>query len=359
MLKIRSFLVVFSATLAVAGCPLPSTAPMWFSPEASVLTLAGNGKAGYVDGHGDKALFSENLSLAVSASGDLYVADSGNHRIRKLSPDGLVTTLAGSGEIGDRDGAGTAAEFSALGRIAIAPSGDLYVEDGFSIRKVTSDGVVTTLVASGGLGVVGGHDENPAAQFVGSPVGVDPNGNVIVMATSAIGGASQRLLKVSPSGAITVWRDFPPSDRKGNGVKGAAVAADGAVYLAKVSPSFLWFQQQSTIVRITPSGGEEVIAGGGQGFTDGNGSGAQFSWGLGDIAADPGGNIYVADYGNHRIRRVSPTGEVRTIAGSGDYRRSDGNVRESGILLIHDVAADHGGNVYCSEFSTIRKVSTN
>ena len=358
MRKICSFPVVIGATLAIAGCPLPSSAPMWASPDAKVSTLAGNAKAGFADGQGDKAQFSEYLTLAVSASGDIYVADTANRRIRKVSPDGVVTTLAGSGDVGDKDGAGTSAEFSAPGRMALSPSGDLYLEDAFSIRKVTPDGIVSTLVASGSLGAVSGHGGNSAAQFMGAPVGVDPHGNVIVLAESAIGGATRRLLKVSPSGGITVWRDLPPSDPKGNGIRSVAVAADGTVYLAKVSPSFLWFQQ-SAIVRIAPSGGEEVVAGGGQGFADGNGSSAQFSWGLGDIAMDPSGNIYVADYGNHRIRRVTPSGEVRTIAGSGDYQRLDGNARDTGISHIHNVAADGRGNVYFSEFSTIRKVSLN
>ena len=320
--------------------------------------LAGKGEAGFADGQGSEAQFSENLALAVSVSGDIYVADSGNHRIRKVSPDGVVTTVAGSGQVGERDGVGTTAEFSGLGRIALSPTGDLYVEDGLSIRKVTPDGIVSTLVASGDLGVVSGPNGHPVAQFMGAPVGVEPGGNVVVLAKSAIGGASQRILKVSPSGDVTVWRDLPPSDPKGNGIRGAAVAADGTVYLAKVSPSFLWFQQ-SSIVRITSSGKEEVVAGGGQGFADGLGTSARFSWGLGDIATDPSGNLYVADYGNHRIRRVTPNGEVRTVAGSGGYQRVDGNVRDTGISFMHDVAADGRGNVYFSEFSIIRRVSLN
>lgn len=347
-------LVIVGSALWLTGCPAPSSAPVWFSSSSHVTTIAGNEGKGYVDGPFKHAKFSEHLALAMSTAGDLFVVDQDNYCIRQLSSNGEVATFAG-GKRGTRDGKGPAAEFSRPHSIVLSANGELYVGDEDSIRKVTPDGIVSTFAASNSFEVAFRDESDTHGLFSVSPIGVSTSGDVYALARSRNMTAAPKLFKVSPTGEITPWRRFPTSDWRWNGGKRAVVAPDGTLYLALVQSAFLW-SVQSVIVRISPSGEERLLAGSNEGFADGSGPGSRFSLGV-NLAMDRLGNVYVADNGNHRIRKVSPSGGVSTLAGSGDYHQTDGAAQQAGILAISDLAVDEQENVYFSEYSSIRRVS--
>lgn len=149
------------------------------TPGGMVSTLAGSGTAGFADGSGTAASFSSPTGLAIDGNGNIYVADAGNHRIRKISTSGTVTTIAGNGTAGNTDGTGTAATFVSPSGIAVDAAGMLYVTNSNSVRKVTSSGVVTTIAGSStgsyadGTGTAAGFS-NPRG------IAVDGNGNIYV-----------------------------------------------------------------------------------------------------------------------------------------------------------------------------------
>jgi len=146
-------LIALSALSALVAAPLGAAPPLTFSHLAGA-----QGGAGSEDGMGTAASFLNPGSLALDGSGNVYVADSGNRKIRKIAPGGFVTTLAGSGSSGTTDGPGTAASFSFPASVAVDASGNVYVADatGRKIRKVTAGGAVTTLAGSGSQGSAGG-----------------------------------------------------------------------------------------------------------------------------------------------------------------------------------------------------------
>lgn len=285
-----------------------------------VTTLAGSDNAGLVDGIGTAASFANPWGLAVASDGMLYVADQYDFAIRKITPAGVVTTFAGSTTTGSADGTGSAAQFNYPCGVTVASDGTVYVADtyNFKIRKITPAGVVTTLAGSAAWGLADGT--GTAAQFY-YPVGiaVASDGTVYV---SDVG--SGKIRKITPEGVVTTFAGNGTSgyaDGTGTAAQfnypyGLAIASDGTLYVADSG--------NYRIRKITPQGVVTTFAGSGTaGYADGTGTDAQLNQPYGiTIASD--GMIYVADTNNNIIRKITPAGVVTTLAGSGTSGHADG-----------------------------------
>ena len=323
------------------------------APGGFVTTLAGSGSSGTTDGPGTAASFSFPASVAVDASGNVYVADATGRKVRKVTAGGAVTTLAGSGSQGSADGLGTAASFVFPVGVAVDGAGNVLVADagGYKIRKVTPAGLVTTLAGSGTAGSVDGTGS--AASFLEPyAVAVDAAGNAYVADSF-----NNKVRKVTPAGVVTTVAGSGAS----GSVDGAATAAtfniprgvavDGAtLYVAD------WGGQK---IRKVAAGIVTTLAGSGRsGFADGPGTAAAFYFPSG-VAVDAGGNVYVADSWNHDVRKVSAGGAVTTLAGSGSNGSADGTGSVASFFEPAGVAADGFGNVYVADTlnQRIRKVA--
>jgi sugar lactone lactonase YvrE len=326
------------------------------TPDGMVLTVAGMAfSAGSIDGTNSTARFRSPYGVAVDGTGNVYVADSGNATIRKVTPAGVVTTLAGlAGNSGSADGTNSAARFSFPYSLAANSSGDLYVVDANTIRKVTSAGVVTTFAGSVTNGSVDGT--GGAAQF-NSPSGVALDSSDNVYVTDSY---NNTLRRITPNGVVTTVAGLAGGGYgSADGIgplasfdNPAAVAADpmGNVYVAD--------QYNDTIRKITAGGVVSTLAGlvYYRGNADGTNSDARFDSPYG-IAADRAGNVYVADTYNNAIRKVTPAGVVTTLAG-GTYGSADGTNSEAQFNNPYAVAADNAGFVYVADTynDTIRKI---
>jgi hypothetical protein len=333
------------------------------TPGGVVTTLAGlAGSQGSVDGTGSAARFYQPMGVAVDSAGNVYVADSGNNTIREVTPGGVVTTLAGSSvSYGSADGTGCAALFNWPGGVAVDSAGNVYVAEdsgNSTIRKVTPGGVVTTLAGQpGGSGSADGTGS--AAQFDGPEgVAVDSAGNVYVADTG-----NDTIRKVTPGGVVTTLAGFAGSPGSADGTASAArfyypagVALDSAgnVYVADTG--------NDTIRKVTPGGVVTTLAGlaGSSGSADGTGNAARFYHPEG-VAVDSAGNVYVADTGNDTIRKVTPGGVVTTLAGlAGSSGSADGTGSAARFNYPGGIALDSASNVYVGDYhnNTIRKVTS-
>jgi hypothetical protein len=328
------------------------------TPFRVVRTLAGlAGSQGSDDGTNSAARFDEPSGVAVDGAGNVYVADTFNYIIRKITPGGMVTTLAGTaGFSGSADGTGTSSYFDDPSSVAVDGSGNVYVADSVNntIRKITSGGVVTT--AAGLTTSVGSADGTNSAARFNNPgdVAVDASGNVYVADT---GNATIR--KITPSGVVTTLaglaRSGGSADGTGNSARfnmpyGVAVDGAGNVYVADTG--------NDKIRKITPGGVVTTLAGGSVGSADGTGSAAQFSSDTRSVAVDGAGNVYVADTGNYTIRKITPGGVVTTLAGlAGSSGIADGTGSAARFFAPNGVAADAAGNVYVADTYTIRRVT--
>jgi len=285
------------------------------SPTGAVSLVAGStGAGGSTDGTGTAALFNQPGGIVINNSGTLYVADTGNSTIRKIAPGGIVTTFAGSAANKSyQDGTGTAAAFDSPVGISLDALGNLFVADSKNdvIRKITAAGLVTTF--SGTAGSVGSTDSPPRFD---SPSGLAVNFSTSIL---YVGDSNNNTIrKITPFGVVTTLAGLVSATGSADGTgsvarfnlpEGEATDIAGNVYIADTA--------SSTIRKMTPGGTVTTIAGqaGVQGLTDGTGTGSLFNQPEA-LTVDTAGNIYVADTGNAAIRKITPIGIVTTVTTS-------------------------------------------
>lgn len=314
----------FSSVLLSTGMALLLVAPLaWagflpqlgFYLQTNVTLLAGNiDGRGNVDGVGTSAGIDYPYGTAVDSSGNVYVADSGNHSIRKITPAGVVTTIAGTGSAGSSDGTGTAASFNWPADVGVDSSGNVYVADqnNNTIRKITPAGVVTTF--AGSASASGATDGTGTAARFSCPQGltVDSTGNVFVADS-----CNNTIRKITPAGVVTTFAGSSSVDGAIDGIgtiarfsypTSIAIDSSGNLYVADTS-NFIIRKITSAAVVTTFAG-----SAGSSGATDGTSSAARFNY-PNSITIDTSGNLYVADSGNYSIRKITPAGVVTTILG--------------------------------------------
>ena len=334
------------------------------TPAGVVTSFAGQATAGFADGTGTNAQFSSSWpDLTIDIFGNLYLSDSSNHRIRRITPAGVVTTLAGNGTAGSTDGIGTNATFNQPYGITIDRLGNLYVSDQLNnrIRKIGTGAVqlplnrgVTTTFAGSTQGFL--DATGVSAQFYG-PVGpsVDTQGNLYIGDIY-----NHRVRKITPAGVVTSMAGngnaVPFADGTGTNAtfynpQMVGVDTAGNVYV----PDF----GNNKIRKITPGGVVSTLAGSGSAaFADGSGASASFTGPRG-AAVDTAGNVYVADAGNNRIRKITPGGVVSTLAGQTTAGSTNATGTNAQFNAPFGVAVDPAGNVYVADQAgnRVRKIT--
>jgi streptogramin lyase len=320
-----------------------------------VMTLAGSGVAAFTDGQGVAASFNGPRGVAVDANGSVYVADTENNRVRKISASGMVTTLAGSGVAAFADGQGVAASFNRPRGVAADANGNVYVADTENnrIRKISASGMVTTLAGSGVAAFADG--QGVAASFAApKSVAVDESCNVYV-----VDADNNKIRKISPSGVVTTVAGSGKKDfRDGAGAEasfftpvGIAVDSNSNIYVSEIGDGKIRKINSNGIVSTLADSGLGVCA-------DGSGSPASFNVPFG-LTVDRNGNIYVAEIKNHKIRKITPDGLVTTLAGSGKTGAEEGYSTAASFNSPWGVAIDEFGAVYVADQGNnkIRKIS--
>jgi sugar lactone lactonase YvrE len=362
-----------SESVALSAFPLSvvvssedGTAAKTYTLSASfygVTTIAGadsyGGFGGFADGTAAEALFKRPMSVVLAGNGNIYVVDYGNDRIRMLTPGGGVSTLAGSGSVGGyADGPGTQAQFNGPYGIAMDGSGYLYVADSNNhrIRKVFSDGAYAVETFAGST--YGYADGTGADAQFNQPIGIAVHGADFYV----VDNYNYRIRKMTattgaiPKGVVTTFAGAGTQGyAEGTGTaaqfyspRSITVDNDGNVYVADFH----------RIRKITPGGEVTTFAGStSAGYADGTGTAAQFT-SLYGIAADNSGNLYVSEWEDHRIRKITPGGEVTTFAGSGTEGYADGDFSAAQFKNPQGIAVDGDGNVYVADCGNhrIRKI---
>ena len=293
-----------------------------------------------------EASFSFPSGVGIDSSGNVFVADSHDNAIYKITPTGVVTTLAGTVETwGNLDGLGAAARFHEPVGIATDRAGNVYVADSLNstVREITPAGVVTTL--SDDLGTLPGG------------VAIDSVGNVYVA-----GIPDNTIRKITPTGVVTILAGTAGVSGHADGTgKAASFNLPASVAIDSMGNLVVADSGNNTIRKITPAGVVTTLAGtaGKKGAANGKGAAARFNYPRA-VAIDSVSNVYVADSGNNTIRKITPAGVVTTLAGTaGMAGDADGTGLAARFYQPNGVAIDSTGNIYVADTCNhaIRKIT--
>ena len=319
-----------------------------------ISTVAGNGMAGFGGdgGAATSARLRDPESVALDGAGNLYIADWGNNRIRKVDSAGVISTVAGREQL------------SGPGGVALDAAGNLYIAEWGNnrIHKVDSAGVISTVVGSGTAGFSGDGGAATAAQLSGpDSMALDGAGNLYIADRG-----NNRIRKVDSTGVISTVAGDGTQGFGGDG--GAATSAQlrtpSGVALDGAGNLYIADEYNHRIRKVDSTGVISTVAGDGtQGFGGDGGAATSAQlhnpWG---VALDGAGNLYIADTNNHRIRKVDSAGVISTVAGDGTqgYGGDGGAAMSARLSTPHGVALDGAGNLYITEWTNhrIRKIAT-
>ena len=332
------------------------------SPDGLVTTIAGSGTAGWLDGPAMTARFNQPQGLAVGNNGELYLADSANRRIRKIFHDNgswLVTTVAGTGTAGDSVGDALSSGLRNPISVSFLSSSGLLISDSqnYKIKLLDLDTNMVSELAGSENGYRDGSAGDGMMGIVGGLLPLDGN-NILIADYS-----NHQIRKLdlsstyeSPAISTVAGRNFAGNINEKFGVnrlntpRGMVKDSHGNIFLAD--------SVNHRIKKINSSGELSVFVGSSSGLEDDQGESARFHTPTA-LAIDANDNIYVADWGNHRIRKITPDGTVSTYAGS-SLGFSDGNSSLAQFRNPRGLALDSNGNLYVADYSNhaIRKIDS-
>jgi len=307
------------------------------------ITTFSGGPSGFQDGNIDTAKYNAPMHIAVGGGGVLYVTDHSNHRVRKVA-NKLVTTVAGAGKAGYLDGAGSSAQFAYPTGIIARADGSLLIADrnNWRLRAIAKDGTVTTVAGSGTKGY---QDGFPTSAKLGDiyDICARPDG-VIALADTTY----HRVRSLEKNGNIGTLagsgssghQDGPVASAKFASPRGVACGAGGSIYVADTSGHRIRRVRAGVVTSIAGSGSAA--------FTDGIGSAAAFHT-PNDVAVNRLGEIYVADSVNRRLRLISPKGQVTTVAGNGTDAVADGFGFAASFRYVSGLAMTASGDVLIAD----------
>jgi trimeric autotransporter adhesin len=349
------------------------------SSSGIIITVAGNGTYGYSGdgGQAASALLNYPRGAAMDAAGNLFVADTLNNRIRKVSFSGIITTMAGNGDFGYGGDGGQAVSAQLAGPtgVVVDSSGNLFIADcnNYRVRKMDSSGIITTVAGNGTFGYSGDGGTATSAQLsLPKGVSLDSAGNLFVA-----DALNNRIRKVSASGIITtVAGGGNPPNGLGDGgpATSAILAYPLGVAVDSAGNLFISDTDNNRIRKVNSSGIITTAAGNGSsGYSGDNGTAisAQLALSTGvtmdeldlstGIAMDSSGNLFIVDNANLRIRKVSASGIITTVAGNGSsgYSGDGGLATSANLNAPSGIALDSAGNLFIADTgnSRIRKVS--
>ena len=355
------------ACMILAGCGSDSRSPSGGATSYTIATIAGTDAGSRDGGPAAEALLTFPYGVAVDDQGNLYIADTENHRIRRVDTDGIITTFAGTGEegFGGDGGPATEAKLDWPSGVAVDADGTVYIADQENerIRKIDTDGIITTFAGSGSYNYKGEEDGIPAIEAsLNWPTGVAVDGQGDVYIADSYNNLIRKvdgdglITTIAGSGRIFGFFEEPDEDDVGDGGPateakldwpiGVTVDSEGNVYVADVG--------HNRVRKLTRMGSEYIIstiAGtGDEGDEDGDGdigdggpaTEAQLSAPRG-VAVDREGYVYFADTGNNRIRRIDSDGMITTVAG-------DESTVGAQLSVPRNIAIDADGDLYVAGY---------
>ncbi|HSC38063.1 MAG TPA: NHL repeat-containing protein [Chitinophagaceae bacterium] len=355
-MKSNSILLYATLFVTAAACRKGNSdgyqAPPPSEKKATVSTFAGDGTDGYLNGPLLSARFETPIDIAISANGILYVADYNDRHIRKIS-GGQVSLLAGDGGFGTKDGAGDTAQFVDPYRIEVDHGGNIYVIDQADsrVRRITPNGMVSTYAGSGVAGFKDGDVSIALFRQGMGGITIDAQGIVYIDDTN-----NGRIRKISAAGQVST---FAGREQKGF-VDGDTSVAEflnpNPILFDRQGNMYVADNGNYCIRKITPAGMVSKFSGiGTHGMADGPAGTAQFHY-IYDMVIDKDDNIFISD--GDRIRKVNPAGEVLTIAGT-TTGYADGDGATAQFNYPAGLAIDPEGNLYVADAlnNRVRKIS--